>query len=185
MARSINFVQDRQKRRSVVEDKDKQFLVKSGMILGATVTLLLLAVGVRLFFQMNLDKNLNKQEEVRQSILSRKQFEITYLVFAHKLEELTELFDKRKNKQEAIAYFAQVFGSDVVISQITYSADNDEISLGLTAESVFVLNRVFETLQSEALKKEYPEVRKNDLRRAQDGTYIMDLTVPLKTILES
>lgn len=138
----------------------------------------LLVLGVRFYFVYQVKQLTDQQKTTRQLILSQEAVERDYNIFAYKLRSLTELFGKRKDKQEAFVFFSNVFGSEVLVSGIDYSASEEDIlSFTIQAPNVFVLEQVFDTLESDAVRQSYPKVARSQLRRTQSGFYSMTLTV--------
>lgn len=179
MARSINFVRDRRRKLTKTEQRDKQLFVYALYLLGAVFGVFLLVLAARMFMVFQVKSIKDQQADTRAAILAREDVEKSYTIFANKLTILTELYNKRKAKQDALEFFGSVFGPDVIVSQLTYSQESEALSFVLTTQSVFILEGVFDTLRSQQVITRYPSIQKAGLRRSADGTYGMKLSIML------
>lgn len=177
MARTINFVRERRRNLSHQEEDDRKILryVTFGMFgLGA---LILLIVGARLYLLYEIRNIQDEQKTVTAAISNKVGIEEQYTVFVNKLAILTELFGKRKEKQEALAYFSSLFGPDVIISQLSYKAGDEVLSFVLQSSNIFTMEEVFNIISSSEVSARYPTIKKNSLRRSFDGSYGMQVTL--------
>ncbi|PIY78965.1 MAG: hypothetical protein COY81_05290 [Candidatus Pacebacteria bacterium CG_4_10_14_0_8_um_filter_43_12] len=177
MARTINFVRERRRTLGRQEQTDREVLryVTFGLFgLGVAI---LLVIGARLFLLYQIKTVQAEQKTVQEQIAQKEGIEEKYTIFANKLKVLTELFGKRKEKQEALEYFSGLFGSDVIISQLSYTADKEVLSFVLEAKSIFSMEEVFNIINSDQVKQKYPDIQKNSLRRGSDGSYGMQVTL--------
>lgn len=180
MAKSINFVGDRRKKLTTAQKKDKKILKIAINVLIIVFAIFLIVVGVRFFFVFQVRSVKDSQADVRSRILANEDVERDYILFAQKLKKLSTFFGRRKDKQEALVFFSEVFGDDVVVSGIDYSsADEDVVSFTIKAPNVFVMERVFETIESDAVRSTYPEIQKSSMRRSATGNYTVSLSVIL------
>lgn len=179
MARSINFVRDRRRKLTKTEQRDKQLFVYALYLLGAVFGVFLLVLAARMFMVFQVKSIKDQQADTRAAILAREDVEKSYTIFANKLTILTDLYNKRKAKQDALEFFGSVFGPDVIVSQLTYSQESEALSFVLTTQSVFILEGVFDTLRSQQVISRYPAIQKAGLRRSSDGTYGMKLSIML------
>lgn len=179
MARTINFVRDRQRNLSRLEVQDRQMFRYALIATAVAIALVLTVVGARLFFLYQLKQVTAEQTRLKQAIASKEEVEKSFTVFSHKLKALTDLFGKRKEKQETLEYFSSLFDRDVVISQLAYSSDTEELSFTLRARNIFVMNDVMETLNGEEVKGKYPTMTKSQLARTSNGAYTMNLSIAL------
>lgn len=179
MARSINFVRDRRRKLTKTEQRDKQLFVYALYLLGAVFGVFLLVLAARMFMVFQVKSIKDQQADTRAAILAREDVEKSYTIFANKLTILTELYNKRKAKQDALEFFGSVFGPDVIVSQLTYSQESEALSFVLTTQSIFILEGVFDTLRSQQVITRYPSIQKAGLRRSADGTYGMKLSIML------
>ncbi len=178
MSQSINFVSATRKRLTAAQKKDREYFRWSVGILAGAFGIFLLVLGARFFFIFQAKQIENRQQEVRAAILAREELEEEYTIFVHKLKLLSDLFGKRKDKQEALIFFNEVFGPRVQVSGIDYSgSDEDMLRFTLNAPDIFLLDSVFEILKSTAVTAKYSSVQKEGLRRLEDGSYAMQLTL--------
>ncbi|NCN51126.1 MAG: hypothetical protein GW762_03115 [Candidatus Pacebacteria bacterium] len=180
MAKGINFVANRRKRLTAQQVQDEKWFQYA--IIGVIVVFVvfLITIGLRFFFLYRINALKDNQANARKAIEAQEQVEKDYNVFAHKLRALSDLFGKRQDKQEAMVYFSQVFGPQVIISGIDYSEDDNSIvSFTLTAPSVFDLENVFTVLESDEVLSKYAKVQKSDLGRGESGAYSIKLTIIL------
>lgn len=182
MPLTINFVRDRRRQLSKQELREQVWFRYSLMGFGVVVAVCLVAVGVRLFLGFQVRQVIARQDQLKVSLTSQEDVEKSYILFFQKLRVLKDLFNQKSNKQEAINFFGTIFGPDVLIQEINYLAEDAILSFGLRANDVFVLDRVFNTLNSTPVKEQFVAVNKSDLRRQDDGTYMMTVTVQLKEV---
>jgi len=180
MARSINFVGERRKRLTEAQKKDQKAMKVSINVLVGVFALFLIVIGARFFFMFQVKSIKDTQLAVRTRILSNEQVEKEYILFAQKLKKLSVFFGRRKDKQEALVFFSEVFGSDVIVSGIDYSsAEEDVVSFVIKAPNIFVMERVFNTLEEATVTDTYPNIQKSSMRRSATGNYTVNLAVIL------
>lgn len=177
MARTINFVRERRRNLSRQEVDDRKILKVVTNSMFALGVLILVAVGARLFLLFQIESIKSEQKQVQTAIAQKEVIEEQYTIFVNKLKILTELFGKRKEKQEALAYFSSLFGPDVIISQLSYTAGDEILSFVLQASNIFTMEEVFNIISSSEVSARYPTIEKESLRRAPDGTYGMQVTL--------
>ncbi len=181
MSTSINFVSTTRKELSKVQQQDRVFFRYALMAVAVVFAFFLIALAGRLFFMFQLRSVETRQEQTRNAIISHEQLEADYTVFVHKLKALGQLFGKRKEKQEALIFFSEVFGPDVEVSGIDYtSSRSDQLIFSIRAPSIFVIESVFEILKRDDVVSRYKEISKDNLRRGNDGSYNAHLTVTFK-----
>ncbi len=185
MSVNINFVADRQKRLKVQQEKDKPLLKKIGVFLAATFMLTGIILAIQIYFNFEKNQVIANQKKVQAAIDERKEVEQKYAIFFQKLSALTQLFGERQNKQEALAYFRNLFGDGVTVTGLTYNETDQELTFSLLSPSVFTLEKIFTTLNSEAVKNKYSQVVRHNLARSDNGSYSMQLTVKLKPPTEN
>lgn len=179
MSRTINFVRERQRNLTRMEQQDRVVFRWACIMMGALIGIVAMVVGVRLFFLYRLQAVSADQKNLRQAIVAKEEVEQSFTVFAHKLKTLTELFGKRKEKQETLEYFSNLFDENVVIRQLTYSSTTEELSFTLESKNVFVLEDVMNVMQSEEITLRYPTIKKESLSRSPDGAYGMFVSILL------
>lgn len=181
MARNINFVRERQRRLTQLEIRDRivfrwVLIIFTGILVAVTIT-----VGVRFFFVYRVNKTTTEQQTLRKTIGTKESVERSFTIFSYKLKTLTELFGKRKEKQEALAYFSTLFGPDVIIRQLSYAEEDETLYFTLEAKNVFILDEVFTKMGSPEVKSKYPTIQKESLRRTGNGKYGMNVMITLGT----
>ncbi len=182
MSKTINFVGERRKKLDLTQRKDYDSLKKVVITFVVIFAIFLATLGTRLYFVFQVREVLDEQDTISQVIASQQQTELDYNIFAQKLKQLTDLFGVRKDKQEAFEFFSQVFGPEVIISEIDYSSSaNDILQFTIDAPSVFVMERVFELLNSEEVRNKFAGISKSDLTRTSQARYNLTLTVILAT----
>lgn len=179
MSRTINFVQERRKTLSFAEQEDrKRFRTVLGVFIGVVVICSLVAAA-QFYLTYQIKQVRDEQTRMRTAIKEQEAIEREYSIFAHKLKLLTQLWGARQNKQEAIAFFYSLFTDGASISGIEYVAGVEALTFQLSADSVFVLDGVFETLSSPLVVGKYPSISKSRLSRSADASYSMSVTVTL------
>ncbi len=180
MSRDINFVAIRRKKLTSEQKRDKVYFRYATWGVLVTFGVMLLIVGVRLFAVIQVKKLTDTQASTKKAIMAQEQVEKDYNIFAHKLKALSELFGRRLDKQEAMVFFSQAFGQHIIISEIDYSAEADDIvTFTLTAPSVFDLENVFAILERPDVSEKYTSIVKSGLSRGGDGFYNIKLTIAL------
>ncbi len=179
MARTINFVRDRQRNLSRLEIQDRQFFRWSLAAVSISIVLVLVVVFVRLFLLYQLRQVTAQQQQLKAAIVSKEEIEKSFTIFSFKLKTLTDLFGKRKEKQETLEYFSNLFNEDVVISQLDYSADTEELTFSLDTTNIFVMERVFEVMNGAEIAERYPTLQKSNLGRKDSGGYTMKVSILL------
>lgn len=181
MSKHINFVSARRKTLTKHQERDRKwFGWTTKMVLGV-FGVFLLALGIRLFFMYQLKVVVDAQQVTRQAIVANEAIEREYTIFAHKLKQLSTIFIRRQNKQEALRFFNDLFGSEVKVSEIIYSSDGNEdiLTFTLRAQSVFTLDEIFDKLNSPEVLNRFNNIEKESLRRSSDGSYGIQITLVL------
>lgn len=176
----INFLKGRHKQLNKLQLLDQKWFKISLGVLGIVVVIFVIVLSARLWIAYQVRTVISRQEQLKQRIQLLEKNEQSYVIFAAKLQVLTELLAQRKNKKEAIQYFSSLFDPSVLISNITYAADDNILSFTLKAPTIFSLDAIFSSLQQPQLKDQFEQVEKSDLRRSEDGSYSMQVTITLK-----
>lgn len=180
MAKAINFVGERRKKLTQAQKNDLKIMKISINVLVGIFAIFLIVIGARFYFLFQVKNIKDTQTEIRNRIISNEPIEKDYIIFANKLKTLSVFFGKRKDKQEALVFFSDIFGDDVIVSGIDFSsADEDIVSFVIKAPNVFVMERVFNTLQEERVTSVYPNIKKSNMRRSATGNYTVSLEVVL------
>ncbi len=182
---NINFVSQRLKKLTRLEKKDKE-IFKISAVVTSILLLILAAVSA---YGIYLNSQLKKVESSQKSFLNRikqqEDKEKSFVLFVGKLRVLSEVFQDRKDKQDAINYFSQIFGSDVTIEKIAYDAESELLSFRLIAADIFTLESVFELLSSNQSTQRFSSLSRNNLQRTSTGVYQMQITVAIEDEVES
>ena len=181
MPESVNFVKHRRKLLTKRQQQDQHIFKYVAMGLGVIFVMFVLAVAARLYLAYSLSQVLAKQGQFKQLVITQESNERAYVVFASKIKTLVDLFAKRRDKQEAISYFSSAFGNNVLISNISYEEDGSILSLGLESDDVFVLEEVFNNLNSQTVKDQFQQLTLSELKRSADGKYKVTVTVVLRS----
>lgn len=179
MARNINFVRERQRKITQAELRDTIVLKWLFRIFIGVLVAVVVTVGIRFFVMYKVNQNITEQKNLRTTIGTKESIEKSFTIFSYKLKTLTELFGKRKEKQEALAYFSSLFGPDVIIRQLSYSDDGEVLTFTLESKNVFVLDEVFTKMNTFEVKSKYPTIVKESLRRGPNGKYGMSVMITL------
>lgn len=178
---NINFFSNRVNQKNKQKKQDaKVFHISSYVLVG----LILIMIGTFVFkFYNNLQiSNVNKKiKENRESILGQENVELSYLIFVNKIKVISEIYQKRSNKQEAMNYFAEAFVGKADIIGMNYQEDQGGLILQLSSDNVFKLQETNNLLDSDELRQQYRNIEKNTLVRTDLGNYKLTLTLELKT----
>lgn len=177
----INFVRKRRKELSKIEVQDQQYLRWASYAMGAILILFIITLGIRMTLGVMVSNTNSSINSLKTSISDKRAVEEQYVIFMTKVKILTDLFAQRKEKQEAIAYFSSLFDPNIIISQLSYSADTHTLNFTLSAPSVFDLEKVFLTLRSANVRQKYPSYAVQQLSRDQEGVYGLAINLPLPT----
>lgn len=180
MSGLINFVRYRRKLLSKKQQQDFQLFRYSLYGIAGVFVIFLVALGVRLLLAYNLSQIDQQQNELRRTILGLEENEKQYVIFSSKVKALVELFDERRNKQEAISFFSKAFGGGVLVSDMTYNAQDSMLTFGLVSQDVFTMEEVYNMLQTQDVRNTFEQIKMSDMRRSADGTYRITVTVILK-----
>jgi hypothetical protein len=179
MARQINFVQGRRKQLTKDQKKDfKIFKIVMGAF-GILVAIFLIILGVDFYLQFQVKSAKDQQKDMERQVLAQESVEQSIIIATEKLKILAELFDQRYDKQAAIDYFSNIFGSQVLIKDINYEADERILSLRLQSQSIFVLEEVFLKLSDPTVEEQFGNINKSELIRNDRGGYNMAITLSL------
>ncbi len=180
MAKAINFVGERRKKLTQAQKQDNKILKIAVNVLVGVFTIFLIVVGARFYFVFQVKNIKDTESQIRARILANEPVERDYIIFAQKLKQLSVFFGKRQDKQEALSFFSEIFGDEVIVSGIDYSStDADTVSFTIKTPNVFVMERVFSTLASDQVTSVYPNITKSSMRRSATGNYTVDLAVIL------
>jgi Tfp pilus assembly protein PilN len=177
MAHGINFLSKQHKKVTNQQKKDRQWFRYSLMALGVVVVVTVASVATSYFFQFQLNHAQAKAKDLERQVLANEEVEKSAAILVKKLAILKDLFDERQDKQQALEYFTNLFGPNVVLKDIQYQSTEGILSLRLQAQSVFELERVFGLLALEQTVDRYGNVARSELRRDEAGFYEMTITI--------
>jgi hypothetical protein len=175
----INFLSTKHRKATEQQKQDKKLFRYAVIAFSGILAILLVAVGFSFFLQFQLNASQNKAKDLERQILANEAIEKSAVVLAKKVSVLKTLLEERQDKQQALEFFSNLFGSNVVLKDITYQATEGLLSLRVQAFSVFELEQVFNRLKEEETVARYGNVATSDLRRDQEGAYSLNLTISL------
>ncbi|MCC6711086.1 MAG: hypothetical protein IT416_01910 [Candidatus Pacebacteria bacterium] len=178
----INFLTQRRLTLTKVGEKDAIYQKYSMWVFIGVISLFLIATGLNLYFSQQLSDLNQREKNLTSQISSEESTELTFLLFSHKLKTVKDLYQNRSNKQQAIDYFSNLFGSQVFLSGMSYggtTGSENSLSLRLTGENIFALEKLLNTLDLEDVKQAFTSIKKSGLRRENNGTYSVDIAVEL------
>jgi len=177
----INFVRDRQKKLTKQQTNDKQIMLLALGIFGVGSIFGLSSLGLKIYFSTQLKNSLAEIETVKSQILAGEETESTFVILIHKLKAMSEVMRVRQKKQTAVDYFSQIFGSQVLIEEMSFAQDKETqlLTFKLLSPTVFVLEAVLQQLSSPELRQKYPEIETGSLERTENGAYSLHLAVKL------
>lgn len=179
MAREINFVQGRRKKLTKAQKNDlKIFKIVVG-VFGVLLGLFLITLAIDFYLQFQIKRTQDQQTQMEREVLSQENVEQSIVLSTEKIKILSELFDQRYDKQAAIDYFSTIFGTQVLIKDINYEADERILSMRLQSQSIFVLEDVFLKLSDPEVREKFGQVNKSELSRNDRGSYNMAITLSL------
>ncbi len=180
MPKEINFLRERQKELSGQEKGDRWLLKVTSMIFGVIFVLFLAAFGTQVYFSNQLTSVQTQEQNARAEIAANQDIEKSFLIFANKISVLTQLFQDRLDKKEAINYFATIFGSDILIREITFDPAEKLLVFRVQASDVFHMLKVFSVINSPDTQSRFASVNASNLERTPDGKYEIDIVVSTK-----
>lgn len=177
---NINFLASRVKQKSKQKEQDVKIFRLSSYVLGTVCLLMVGAIAFQLINNIRITSAENKIKEYRNSILAQENVELNYLIFVNKIRVISEIYQKRSNKQEAMSYFADTFANKAEITGMNYQEEQGGLVLQLSSDNIFKFKEVNEILDGTTLREQYQKLEKNSLSRADDGSYKLTLKLELK-----
>jgi len=162
-------------------EKDRKFLTWSLIGFGITLGLFTAILGLNLWYGQQLNQIVNNQNKTKQSLLGNQTVELAYLISTNKLKAIVEIFDQRNNKQQAINYLSNLFGDQVFINGVAYDGVAQVLSLNLTSTNIFDLEKLINSLNTPEVKANFSSLNKSNIKRNEDGSYNMKLTLELRS----
>ncbi len=180
MSRQINFLAERRKSLTKIEVQDQKAIRIASGVFTVTFLIFLAVFGVRFYFDRQLFQVREAQKAARSQILNDQAIEQSFVIFVYKLTALANLTQDKQEKNEALNFFSNLFGSDVFVTQMSYLEKERILSLKIQSDSVFSLRKVFELLNTDAVREEFASVNPSDLTRTPQGDYEMVITAVVK-----
>ena len=179
MPDSINFIQERRKLLIKERVSDRRLLKFAliGFVLVFFVAGALIITNV--FLSRKIDASIRNQKQLESLIKDSRSVELEYAVLLSKLKIVSSLFGDRKDKQDALAYFNDLFDDSVMVSGISYTEDDRSLAFSLDVPSLFKLEDVLKTLSSDELKQRFGEVEEHGISRNSTGHYTVQVSVLL------
>lgn len=165
--------------------QDQKFLKWALVWFGGVVGIFLILLIINLILGQQLKRLNTEQTQGKQSLVNNQSVEVAYLVFSHKLAAIAQIFEQRNNKQQAINYLSSLFGSEVFISGVTYEGTEQVLSLNLNSANIFDLSQLLQQLDTPEVKENFSSLVKSNIRRNEDGSYDLKLTLELKAATAS
>lgn len=178
--RQINFLAERRKGLTKVEIQDRKVIRIASMIFGGVFTVFLIIFGIRFYFDRQLFQVREAQKAARSQILNDQNIERSFVIFVYKLTALANLTQDKQEKNEALNFFSNLFGSDVFVTQMSYLEKERILSLKISSDSVFSLRNMFRLLNDDSVRAEFSSVNPSDLQRNAQGDYEMVITAVVK-----
>ncbi len=181
MFSGINFIKDRQKFLVKEREKDKKALLFSSILFGVIICLFFITIGLNFWVVRQVKQLKTTQAQLDRLIAENQAVELEYAVLVDKLKIISLLFGSRKQKQEALNYFSNLFDKEVVVSGIKYaeSEGQESLSFSLKVPSVFHLEKVLDHLDSDEVNRRFNQVKKHGLSRNSEGNYTVKVAVVL------
>lgn len=179
MPGQINFLAERQKGISKQQLQDIKWLKIAGVAFGLTVVLAIAIFGIFFYYLSQLNSVTDQEKAVRAQIIGNKENEMAYLTYVRKLNTLATLYKDRQDKNDIIAYFSSLFGSDVVVTGIEFDQKDKLLHFKVQSRDVFVLRRVLSVVNSSQVKEKFPALAISDLTRNNTAAYEVTISVPI------
>lgn len=177
---NINFLANRVNQKGKQKEKDVKIFHISTYVLAAIAFLMIGTFSFKLFNTLLISNAEKKIAEYKNSILSQEKIEINYLIFVNKLKVISEIYQKRSNKQQAMNYFSDALGGTAEIIGMNYQEDQGGLILQVSSDNIFKLQEVNDVLNSQELRDQYQNVEKSTLTRTDLGNYKLTLKLELK-----
>lgn len=180
MAESINFLSQQHKKTTKQQKLDRKLFRFSIIGISVVAVLTVAALATSVFLNVRLSAAEDRVKQLESQILANEDVEESAVVLSKKVSILDELIEQRDNKQEAIEYFTNLFGPQVVLRDISYQAEEGLVQIGVQTLSIFELERVVGLLRNTQTIDRYGVIRLTNIRRGNQGEYGLSLQVPLR-----
>ncbi len=177
---NINFLANRVNQKDKQKERDAKIFRISTYVLIVAAVLMVGTFSFKLYNNLKISNADKKIKEYKESILAKEETEINYLIFVNKIKVISEIYQKRSNKQEAMNDFSDTFNGKADIVGMNYQEDQGGLILQLSTDNIFKFQTVNEILDGEELRQKYQKVEKNILNRTELGNYKLTLKLELK-----
>lgn len=177
---NINFLANRVNQKDKQKEQDVKIFRLSTYVLIAIAVIMVATFAFKLSTNLRITSAEKKIKEYKESILAQEATEIGYLIFVNKIKVISEIYQKRSNKQEAMNYFSEAFAGKAEIIGMNYQEEQGGLVLQLSSDNVFALEEVNSILDSAELRREYQNIEKSILSRTEFGSYKLTLKLELK-----
>jgi len=177
---NINFLANRVSQKDKQKEQDAKIFHISIYVLIAAVVLMVVTVAFEFYGTLQISNSEKKIKEYKETIFAQEDVEINYLIFVNKLKAISEIYQKRSNKQEAMNYFSNTFDGVAEVIGMNYQEEQGGLVLQLQSDNVFRLEDIDNILNSTELRKKYQNVEKSALIRTDAGSYKLTLKLELK-----
>lgn len=178
---NINFLANKVDQKGKQKQRDAKVFRFSTYFLIVVTLLMIGAFSFKLFNTLRINNTEKKIAEYKNSILSQEKIEINYLIFVNKLKVISEIYQKRSNKQQAMNYFSDAINNTAEITGMNYQEDQGGLTLQLSSDNIFKLKEANNILNSQELRDQYQNIEKSSLTRTNFGNYKLTLKIELKT----
>ncbi len=177
---TINFFRQQSQEVQKQDDFDTWFFRASG---GFGALCLCIFVGVIIWWQLGVRSlaEARQQEAQHNQIITRSgENEAQYLSFVARLDELAQLLQNRNSKKEALDFLSLLVRPAIGFDAINYDAKGKKLTFRVSAESVFSVEEFLEDLRRPDIQAYYTDIQVSNIRRDDQGSYIMELIVTLR-----
>jgi len=178
----INFLSSRTRHKQKQREQDKKLFKISSIVLIVVVSILVVIIGVKLVINLRIKDKNKTIASLKQTIVEKEAVELSYLIFVNKLKAVGEIYASRSDKQTAMNYFTDLMSDVATITAMNYEEESGGLTLSLDHQNVFFLEKSTTILDSPQVKEVYKNVKKGSLTRADQGNYVLNLAIQLKTV---
>ena len=175
--REINFLAERRKALSKQEVADKRLMRLSLVGCGLMFVIFGAMFGASFFLNREIDGVRAAQGAARTEIKNDHSTEQAFVIYAHKLTSLSQIYQDRQAKRDTIAYFDSVFGPGVFIKGLDFDQKNKLLFFQVQSIDAFHLKEIFFQVNSPDVQKKFLSLNPSNLLRTPDGAYQVSLAV--------
>ncbi len=179
MPKTINFLSHQRKKVTRTQLQDKKYFLIGSIFFAVSLVLTVSVVAVRSYFHTQLTATTTAIEVARSEIAQNSSNIDAITVFVLKLKKLVELESTKKNKTAQIESIQAIFGPVALIDEMTVMPVQSQMKFGLKTKDVFKLAEVIRLANDPETKKKLTSVALSGLVRGADGSYILQVIVPL------